>query len=103
MLPADAQPYARTAEFTEATVPAGLLRAHTTKAGAWALIRVLEGQLAYRITDPRRPQSETVLTPETSPGVVEPTILHEVEPRGAVRFFVEFHRRNSADDGGISR
>lgn len=100
MLPADVHPYARTAEFTETTVPAGLLRAHTTKAGAWGLIHVLEGRLAYRITDPRRPASETVLTPEAGPGVVEPTILHEVEPRGAVRFFVEFHRRTSADDDG---
>lgn len=100
MLPADVQPYARTAEFTEGTVPAGLLRAHTTKAGAWGLIRVLEGCLAYRITDPRRPVSETLLTPETGPGVVEPTILHEVEPRGAVRFFVEFHRGKSTGDGG---
>lgn len=98
MLPSDVQPYARTAEFTETTVPSGLLRAHTTKAGAWGLIHVLQGRLAYRITDPRRLASETVLTPQTGPGVVEPTILHEVEPHGAVRFFVEFHRRKTADD-----
>lgn len=91
-LPPDAQPYSRTAEFDEATVPAGLLRSHTTKAGAWGLIHVLEGRLAYRITDPRRPPAETVLTPDLPPGVVEPTILHEVEPLGRVRFYVEFHR-----------
>lgn len=58
MLPADVQPYARTAEFTEATVPAGLLRAHTTKTGAWGLIRVLEGRLPTgsltRAARPRR-------------------------------------------------
>jgi tellurite resistance-related uncharacterized protein len=92
MLPADVQPYARTAEFTETTVPAGLLRAHTTKAGAWGLIHVLEGRLAYRITDPRRARSETVLSPDSDPGVIEPTILHEVAPVGAVRFYVEFLR-----------
>lgn len=91
-LPDGAQPYRRTDEFTESTVPAGLLKAHTTKAGAWGLIHVLEGRLAYRITDPRRPASETVLTPQTPPGVVEPTVLHEVEPLGPVRFYVEFHR-----------
>lgn len=91
-LPLDAAPYARTPEFTEATVPAGLLRAHSTKDGAWGLIHVLEGRLAYRITDPGRPASETVLTSD-GPGVVEPTILHEVEPLGRVRFYVEFHRR----------
>jgi tellurite resistance-related uncharacterized protein len=97
MLPPDLVPYRRTAEFTEASVPAGLLRAHTTKAGAWGLIHVLEGQLAYRITDPRRPSSEATLTPEGEPGVVEPTILHEVEPLGPVRFYVEFLR---APEGG---
>ncbi len=94
-LPPDVRPYKRTGEFTEATVPAGLLRAHDTKPGVWGLIQVLEGRLAYRVTDPRRPASETVLTPDGEPGVVEPTILHEVEPQGAVRFYVEFHRADA--------
>jgi tellurite resistance-related uncharacterized protein len=92
MPPPDLVPYRRTPEFTETTVPAGLLRAHTTKAGAWGMIHVLAGRLAYRITDPRRPASETVLTPDAPPAVVEPTILHEVEPLGEVRFYVEFLR-----------
>lgn len=96
MLPPDLRPYARTSEFTESTVPAGLLRAHTTKAGSWGLIHVLEGRLAYRITDPRRPASEVVLTADGEPGVVEPTVLHEVEPRGPVRFYVEFWRAPEA-------
>lgn len=91
-LPKAARPYRRTDVFTEGTVPAGLLKAHTTKEGTWALIRVLEGQLAYRIVDPRRSKSEMILTPDADPGVVEPTILHEVEPLGPVRFYVEFHR-----------
>jgi tellurite resistance-related uncharacterized protein len=93
-LPPKLQPYRRTPEFTEATVPPALLKAHTTKDGTWALIHVLEGRLRYRIEDPRRLAAETILTPETAPGVVEPTILHSVEPLGAVRFFVEFHRRD---------
>lgn len=91
-LPEAAQAYSRTAEFTETTVPPGLLRAHTTKAGTWGLIHVLQGQLAYRVVDPRRPASEAILTAEGLPGVVEPTVLHEVEPLGPVRFYVEFHR-----------
>jgi tellurite resistance-related uncharacterized protein len=69
------------------------LKAHTTKEGAWALIHVLEGRLAYRIKDPRRLASTVVLTPGEPPGVVEPTILHDIEPLGDVRFYVEFHRR----------
>lgn len=98
-LPADAQPYRRTDVFTEATVPAGLLHAHGTKAGAWGLIHVIEGRLAYRVNDPRRLASKTILTPATAPGVVEPTILHEVAPLGPVRFYVEFHRRGPGPDG----
>jgi tellurite resistance-related uncharacterized protein len=95
-LPPGLEAYSRTAEFTEATVPAGLLRDHSTKAGAWGLIHVVEGRLAYRVTDPRRPPSEAVLTPDAAPGVVEPTIVHRVEPLGPVRFFVEFHRAPAA-------
>ena len=91
-LPPQVRPYSRTAEFTEASAPPALLKAHTTKEGVWGTIHVLTGQLAYRITDPRRASSEIVLTSDTAPGVVEPTILHLVEPIGPVRFFVEFHR-----------
>lgn len=91
-LPSNAQPYRRTDVFTGRTTPPGLLKAHTTKEGAWALIHVLDGRLAYRVTDPCRGRTEVILTPDTPPGVVEPTILHEVEPLGPVRFYVEFHR-----------
>jgi tellurite resistance-related uncharacterized protein len=90
MLPSGLVPYRRTSEFTETTVPAALLRSHSTKEGAWGSICVLEGRLAYRITDPRRPASETILSADAEPGVVEPTILHEVEPLGRVRFYVQF-------------
>jgi tellurite resistance-related uncharacterized protein len=95
-LPADVQPYRRTAEFTEATVPQALLNAHSTKPGTWGLIHVMEGRLSYRIEDPHRPVSEIVLTSQDPPGVVEPTILHAVTPLGPVRFFVEFHRHGDA-------
>jgi tellurite resistance-related uncharacterized protein len=88
-VPDGVAPYKRTATFTEVTVPAALLDDHSTKDGVWGLICVEEGQLRYRVTDPRRPASECVLTPE-APGVVEPTILHRVEPLGPVRFHVEF-------------
>jgi len=96
-LPSDVRPYRRTDVFTEATLPAGLRKAHSTKAGVWGLIHVIEGRLAYRIRDDRRPASETVLCPGALPAVVEPTILHEVEPLGPVKFYVEFHR---AGEGG---
>ena len=88
-LPAEVQAYKQTPEFDADSVPAGLLRAHQTKAGTWGRIVVLEGQLHYRILEPE--QEEHLLSPGHD-GVVEPTILHEVEPAGNVRFFVEFLR-----------
>lgn len=88
-LPPDAVPYQRTREFSQSTIPAGLLRRHTTKPGVWGRIQVLEGSLRYRILEPVR--EEHVLTPERH-GVVEPEVPHEVEPLGPVRFFVEFLR-----------
>jgi tellurite resistance-related uncharacterized protein len=91
-LPDGAAFYRRTDLFTETTVPAGLLKSHNTKPGVWGLIKVLEGELAYRITDPSRTPAERILSPDQPPGVVEPTILHEVAPRGTVRFYVEFYR-----------
>ncbi|HWE75444.1 MAG TPA: DUF1971 domain-containing protein [Stellaceae bacterium] len=92
-LPDDAVLYRQTAVFTEATVPGGLLNDHRTKDGTWGMIRVLEGKLAYRIKDSRRPAIEFVLTPKIIPAVIEPTITHEIEPCGSVRFLVEFYRR----------
>lgn len=89
-LPPDVIPYQRTREFTETTVPQGLLRRHTTKAGVWARIHVLEGSLRYRILEPIR-QEHVLMAHQI--GIVEPEVPHEVEPLGAVRFYVEFLRK----------
>jgi len=102
-LPPDVRFYRRTDVFTETSVPKGLLKAHATNPGVWGLIHVLEGRLAYRVTDPQRPATEVVLDPATPPGVVEPMVRHEVEPLGPVRFYVEFHRRIGPDPEGPRR
>jgi tellurite resistance-related uncharacterized protein len=81
--------YKQTPEFNENTIPPGLLKAHQTKAGVWGKIVVREGQLLYRILEPKI--EELILTPQLS-GVVEPEVLHEVTPLGRVRFYVDFHR-----------
>jgi tellurite methyltransferase len=87
--PEAARPYKRTREFDAATVPAGLRARHSTKRGVWARIHVLEGRLRYRIHEPF--DVEATIGPGC-PGVVLPEVPHDVEPMGAVRFFVEFHR-----------
>ena len=88
-LPPQLTAYKKTPLFTETTVPAGLLAAHQTKAGTWGKIVVVSGELEYRILEPEL--EILLLTPERF-GVVEPTVRHEVEPRGSVSFYVEFYR-----------
>ena len=88
-LPENLVAYKRTPEFTETSVPEGLLHAHSTKAGVWGKIVILSGQLTYRILTPA---IEEILLSSSVHGVVEPTIKHEVIPQPGVRFYVEFYR-----------
>ena len=39
------------------------------------------------------PKEEVVTLSDVLSGVVEPTIFHEAEPLGRVRFYVEFYRK----------
>lgn len=87
-LPENVIPYKQTPEFTEITVPNGLLKSHQTKEGVWGKIVILEGQLQYKIIE----TEEIILLDVNNYGVVEPTVLHEVKPLGKVRFHVEFCR-----------
>jgi tellurite resistance-related uncharacterized protein len=88
-LPAGASQYRETALFDQNSMPAGLRSRHTLKLGTWARVVVLEGRLLYVIE--REPIASFLLHPEL-PGVIEPEVPHHVEPRGAVRFKVEFYR-----------
>ena len=91
-LPPGLEAYRRTDSFSEQSVPAGLLKAHSTKAGIWGLIQVSEGELLYRIEDERRSPSERLLHAGSQPGVIEPTILHSIRLLGPVCFHVQFFR-----------
>ncbi|MEM7466761.1 MAG: DUF1971 domain-containing protein [Pseudomonadota bacterium] len=87
-LPSNVRETKKTPEFDEQNIPKGLLKAHQTKEGVWAKIIIMEGSLLYTINEP---ELETnILNPEF-PGVVEPTILHEVAPKGPVKFYVQFY------------
>ncbi|MBM4382798.1 MAG: DUF1971 domain-containing protein [Deltaproteobacteria bacterium] len=88
-LPANVRVYKRTPELDAATTPAGLLRNHTTRAGVWGRVVVLEGELSFRSL--AEPILERVLTPDRGV-VIPPEHPHEVALRGPVRFFVEFLR-----------
>ena len=88
-LPGGLAPYKRTPIFDADSVPAGLRAEHSTKAGVWARVVVLEGSLPFRLLEP---QEELVLLTPERPGIVAPTQLHQAEPGPGVRFYVEFHR-----------
>ena len=90
-MPPECTPYRRTATFTNATIPAGLLQGHRTKDGVWGRIGVLDGELLYRILEPR---VEEILLSVGCDGVVEPGIAHEIAPVGDVAFYVEFYRQD---------
>ncbi|MCX4242910.1 DUF3565 domain-containing protein [Paraliomyxa miuraensis] len=94
-LPEHAEPYRRTAEFDEHTVPAGLRRAHTTKRGVWGRLVVERGELPLCF-DP--PLAIEVVARPGEPVIIPPELPHSVRPRGPVRFAVEFLRVRS-DDG----
>lgn len=81
----------RSPEFDEATLPGGLQREHRTKAGTWALIHIVQGELKYRILEPA---TEVVLKPGRSV-VVQPEQPHEVEVIGPVRMFIEFFKKEN--------
>ena len=84
--------YHSTPEFTETTIPKGILKSHSTKDGVWGKIVIFEGSLKYRILATETRPEEVIILNEALHGVVEPTVRHEVEPIGPVRFRVEFNR-----------
>jgi len=87
-LPDNVVSYKRTPEFSETTIPEGLLKNHQTKANVWGKIVVLSGHLLYTIQDP----FEEITLDINTYGVVEPTVLHQVKPIGSVLFYVEFYQ-----------
>jgi tellurite resistance-related uncharacterized protein len=79
--------------FTATTIPKGLLKEHTTRAGTWGVINVSKGKLEYKITsDPNHPLVFE-LSPDDNHGIIEPQRLHQVRALSDdVEFVVEFHR-----------
>tara|TARA_B100001971_G_scaffold84647_1_gene78065 strand:+ start:178333 stop:178614 length:282 start_codon:yes stop_codon:yes gene_type:complete len=90
-LPNNVQVYKQTPTFNQDTVPIGLLKAHTTKAGTWGKICINKGKLLYTIE--AEPYESIELSPSTY-GVVEPEIPHHIKPIGEVEFYVEFLKEN---------
>jgi tellurite resistance-related uncharacterized protein len=82
-------PYRTTAVFNEDTLPAALRREHRTKAGAWGIVRILDGELRLRFPDGR----DELLSGDR-PGLIKPEETHWVEVIGPMRMQVEFYDRD---------
>jgi tellurite resistance-related uncharacterized protein len=88
--PGGPQPYKTTSIFDEVTLPEAIRSAHSTKAGVWGLLRVLDGEARLVFHAPRR---EVTITPG-HPGEIAPEAVHHVELAGPVRLQVEFYREH---------
>lgn len=89
LMPDSVKHYKSTPDFTELTVPAALKRDHTTAAGVWAKINVLEGEIVYCITELVQEQIDLTVGVD---GVIEPLVKHHVIVAGPVKFRVDFYR-----------
>lgn len=88
--PEGVEPYRATKVFDEHDVPAGLLADHRTRAGVWGRLEVVEGTLALVFAEPL---DERVRVSAGEWAAIPPELTHHVELDGAVRFCVEFCRR----------
>ncbi len=87
-LPEHLAPYKKTPEFTEETIPKGLLSQHATKKGVWGRISVTAGKLNYCVEIPER---RTIEIDKGQHSNIVPEMIHFVEPVGKVRFSIEFY------------
>jgi hemoglobin len=89
MLPAGFLAYGRSAEFTPENLPEKLKAAHSTKAGTWGLLRVLEGKILYRLEPPHAGERIAAAGENI---VIESEVRHRVAFIEPGRFYVEFYR-----------
>ncbi len=68
-------------------MPTALRRAHRVASGTWGRLRVDRGRL--RFVAQTHPVTD-VIVDESQPQAIPPDVEHFVEPRGPVRFAVEF-------------
>lgn len=88
-LPPGLEAYGRSPDFTPDTLPPKLRSAHSTKAGTWGLLHVLEGKIRFQL---EAPYEGECLASRGDKIVIESEVPHHVEFIEPGRFFVEFYR-----------
>lgn len=65
--------------WTQQSIPQGFKNQHNTKAGTWAKLTVLKGELHFAMLEESGAvQSEHVFTPEQQPPFIEPQAWHKI-------------------------
>ena len=82
--------YGRSPDFHSDSLPAKLQSAHSTKAGTWGLLHVLDGVVQFRLEAPHQGE-KIVRAGETV--VIESQVPHRVVFLEPGRMFVEFYRQ----------
>ena len=95
-LPAGFEAYGRSTDFTPDNLPARLQAAHSTKAGTWGLLHVLEGKILYQLEAPFEGEQ---LAAAGEKIVIESEVPHRVKFVERGRFFVEFYRKAELTPG----
>ena len=80
--------YKTTPVFNQQAIPKGFRRAHSTKKGVWALIKVVSGQVHYVVDDL---DELCVVLDENLEGVIAPQMMHHLDVIGDVELYVEFY------------
>lgn len=89
-MPDGFEAYGRSPEFTSETLPAKLQSAHSTKAGTWGLLHVLEGEILYQLEPPHRGERRARAGDTI---VIEAEIPHHVAFIEPGRIYIEFFRK----------
>jgi len=92
-LPDDFEAYKRTPAFTQDSIPASMLKEHSTAESTLAQINIESGSLIYGITEPGQ-EGEYLLNPDNA-GVIAAEQPHYIKSVGQVSFYIEFYRRPS--------
>ena len=86
LLPPGLVPCGSTRTFTRETLPAGLLRDHSLRAGRWGLLQLLEGTVTF--VDQERELEIELSAPATH--LIAPQALHHLKVAGPFACRIEF-------------
>jgi tellurite resistance-related uncharacterized protein len=89
MMPTDLELAHTSKEFTDRTVPPGLLRAHQLASDVWGRLCVRSGHVLFSF---EASSNDPIVVSEGGHVDIPPDVRHHVEPQADARFVIEFYR-----------